>query len=379
MLYKLLRFLNNCFPKFNQVVVEGNANVVEANGIEVANYIAKNYKIPVFYISYNSNFEKAKSLLVPEVKLLEHPGFFSAIKLLTSKYFFSTHRNELEFFSAKQIKINLWHGIYYKRIGKLNGRSGVAADVTVGTSLLTQKMFSEAFGVPLNKVVICGYPRNDIMLRSKNEKSVLKEKLENLGSFSKILIWLPTYRESIFKNMHKSGVLVDNPFQVEGFDAVYFNELLKGYNTLCFVKPHGLALKNNNFNSLSNLHVIDDAWMASHGLTLYHFLACSDMLISDVSSVIIDYLLLDQPVICFSSDFEEYKRTRGFYFANMEDWLPGRLIYNQNDFFDHLKLLLVTGKDPDEQKRMKLKDAFFSFKDANSTERLVKHVFNMNN
>src|SRR6476619_8350307 len=100
------------------------------------------------------------------------------------------------------------------------------------------------------------------------------------------------------------------------------------------------------------------------------------MLISDVSSVIIDYLLLDQPVICFSSDFEEYKKTRGFYFDNMEDWLPGRLICNQTDFFNYLKLLLTTGKDPDEQKRMKLKDAFFTFKDAKSTERLIKHVFN---
>src|SRR5699024_8224238 len=110
------------------------------------------------------------------------------------------------------------------------------------------------------------------------------------------------------------------------------------------------------------------------GLTLYQLLGCTDLLISDVSSVIIDYMLVDQPIICVFTDFEEYKKTRGFYFDDIENWMPSRINKTQESFFEHLENILRNDVDPSSEKREKLKNYFFDHHDAGSTERLVRHV-----
>lgn len=40
-----------------------------------------------------------------------------------------------------------------------------------------------------------------------------------------------------------------------------------------------------------------------------------DVMISDYSSIVFDYLLLDRPVIYLIPDYEEYRSQRGFVFA----------------------------------------------------------------
>ena len=47
-------------------------------------------------------------------------------------------------------------------------------------------------------------------------------------------------------------------------------------------------------------------------LSLYELLGATDLLISDISSVVIDYLLLDRPIIHAFSDLGEYESSRGF-------------------------------------------------------------------
>ena len=78
---------------------------------------------------------------------------------------------------------------------------------------------------------------------------------------------------------------------------------------------------------------IDDQWISERGVTLYQLVGSTDLLISDVSSVVIDYLLLDQPILCVSTDFEAYKKNRGFYFEAIEEWLPGPVLQQSGNVF----------------------------------------------
>jgi CDP-glycerol glycerophosphotransferase (TagB/SpsB family) len=90
----------------------------------------------------------------------------------------------------------------------------------------------------------------------------------------------------------------------------------------------------------------------------------------------IDYLLVDQPIICISTDIEEYEKTRGFYFDKIEDWIPTKVLQNQKVFLKYLNILLNgDSNDPFKQKREDLKNIYFTYHDAHSTERLVEHVF----
>jgi CDP-glycerol glycerophosphotransferase len=386
---RIYKTLNKVSPKFNQVLVKGS-NTIENNAIEVANYISLKKQVPVYFAVNPPYMAHARKLLLPKIKLISYYSFRYWRIYFTSKYIFSSHGNFLEERTKNQVAVNIWHGVGHKRIGLLRDTVGIYADLTVATSDLTRKYFSDSFGVPPERVFVSGYPRNDSMLRAKKYAVKLKKQLTpDLSAYKKVIIWMPTFRRERTGKIVRKGLEEGNPFQIEGFDDMAFDQLLKKHQTLCIIKPH----KNSNIDQInkpmpakhtqvgpngkkySNLVEIDDHWIGDQGISLYQLIACTDILVTDFSSVMMDYILMDQPVVCFSTDLEEYKNTQGLYFEDIENWLPTKLVQNQEDFFRLLTQLLTKGEDPYQEKRKEIRDLFFTYKDANSTERLVEHVF----
>jgi CDP-glycerol glycerophosphotransferase (TagB/SpsB family) len=236
-------------------------------------------------------------------------------------------------------------------------------------------MFTEAFGVSGETVFISGYPRNDLLLRAKEKKKTIENKIGISNTYSKILIWLPTFRKSVTDAERNDGTEAGNPFYLEGFDVNEFDHFLKEHNALCFVKPHPMAVKYDMaLPGNPNLFFIDDKWLSEKGITLYDLAGITEILISDVSSVVIDYLLLDQPIICISEDFEEYRQKRGFYFHDIENWLPSKMLKDKHELYKELEACFLEGSSYNYEIRNRLKNSFFLHKDDKSTERLVKFV-----
>jgi CDP-glycerol glycerophosphotransferase (TagB/SpsB family) len=377
--YRIIIVLTKVLPKFNRVLIQDNFKG-ESNAIEIANYISKHYDYPVLYTVNKSFKPYAANLLSPEIRLIEWMSILYLLYRPTSKYIFSTHGFLVIGASGRnQVHINLWHGVGHKkiRLSKREGGPGIPADITAATSELSKKMFSEFFGVSPQSVFISGYPRNDLMLRAKREKQAIKTNIEPaLDRYDKVIIWLPTFRRKNYKQIiSERQFFLEGLFNIKNFNSSYFNELLKKHNTLCILKPHYYYRASKNHQGLDNILVIDDEWIYNQKITLYHLLACTDALISDFSSAMIDYSLLGQPVICFSTYLEEFKRYQGLYFENIDDWLPTQLIQNEEEFFKFLELILSTGKDPFIKKREEIRDLYFKYKDAKSSERLSKHIF----
>ena len=139
------------------------------------------------------------------------------------------------------------------------------------------------------------------------------------------------------------------------------------------MKPHPMAPKFNIEENvdITNVIFIDDEWIYNQGLDLYQFVGLTDILISDVSSIIFDYMLLDQPIVCISEDFEEYKNNRGYFFEDIEDKIPTKVLKSQIELFDYVDILLKTGVDVYQDKRITLKEYFFKYLDDQSTKRLL--------
>jgi CDP-glycerol glycerophosphotransferase (TagB/SpsB family) len=377
--YRIIIVLNKVLPKFNRVLIHDSFKG-ESNAIEIANYISKHYDYPVLY-TVNKRFKPyAAHLLSPEVQLVEWMSILFILYRSTSKYILSTHGFLIIGASGRnQLHVNLWHGVGHKkiRLSKREGGPGIPADITVATSELSRKMFSEFFGVSQESVVISGYPRNDLMLRAQKHRQAIKSKIKPvLTGYDKVVIWLPTFRRKNYKQIiNEKQIFLDGPFNIKNFSTDRFNELLKKQNTLCILKPHYYYKASNDLQGLDNILVIDDEWIYKQKFTLYHLLACTDALISDFSSVMIDYSLLGQPIICFSTYLEEFKHYQGLYFDDIDNWLPTQLIQDEKEFFKFLELILSTGKDPFAEKREEIRDLYFKYKDAKSSERLSKHIF----
>ncbi|MGO3184228.1 MAG: CDP-glycerol glycerophosphotransferase family protein [Aequorivita sp.] len=379
--------LNKTLPKRNRVIVIGN-HTIEDNAVGLADYIATHYDMPVYYELSKKYAPYVSHLLSPKVKFLDAASTYKCLfKALTSKYIFYTYPYALAHYSSskRQKIINVWHGAPYKKMAKGRGRgsTGIPADLTIGTSKLCCEMFSEFFDVPLESVVITGYPRNDMMLNAQKDRAKLREKLvSKLGNYKHFVIWMPTYRLIMGsevegtdrmpagKEMEREGI-----FQMRNFDAERFNAILKENNALCLVKPHQLFSTNIDESYLSNIKLINNDWIFERDMSLYQFLACTDALISDYSSVMIDYSLLDNPVFCVADDLEEYKKTQGLYFDDHENWVPTELFQNQDDFLKAIEHFLSTGEDSYQVKRHKIRDVYFKYLDNQSSKRIVDFAF----
>ena len=83
---------------------------------------------------------------------------------------------------------------------------------------------------------------------------------------------------------------------------------------------------------------------------MYMFIALTDALISDYSSVAVDYLIVDRPIAFTLDDYEAYKKTRGFVFENPLIYMPGHHLYTFDDL-EHFLLDVSMGLDPYKEQR----------------------------
>ncbi len=363
--YFVMRVLNACAPKFNWAVVISGC---EDTSIVIGNGLLDSPVKRVFVLDSTSRPHRPKELSekVHYVRRRTLKAFF--LQLL-SKYIFFTHGLGDFRASRRQVTVNLWHGAGYKRIGRLQGLQGVPSDYSVVSSPVYQDVHSRAFGVPLERNVITGMPRNDRLFLYAEQKKQILAQAGLASDYDKVLFWLPTFRQS---GSHCDGVPTDNVFSVPNFDTGAFNRLLKENNALCLVKPHPLAPAFDH-GSLSNVFFLDETWLQEHDLTLYSLLAVADCLISDVSSVVIDYIMLDRPIICMMADLEEYVQTRGVTLSPVRDWIPGPITEDADAFFVELQSLFG-GTDVGQAKRRELMPKFHTHLDGHSTRRLLDLV-----
>jgi len=127
-------------------------------------------------------------------------------------------------------------------------------------------------------------------------------------------------------------------------------------------------------SELSNVRHISDAWLLRRGLTLYPLVGASDCLISDLSSIVADFLLLDRPIVLLFEDIDEYASSRGFSFNPITDYLPANVARTFNEFELELSSVLG-GRDDCADRRAALRGLFFDYDDANAAERILKLVF----
>ena len=152
-------------------------------------------------------------------------------------------------------------------------------------------------------------------------------------------------------------------------DPEEFNSFLAARNTIAVVKPHPMAA-NGKPGTFSNLLIVDDAWLRERRVSLYEFLGATDLLISDISSVVIDYLLLDRPIIHAFADLQEYESSRGFTVEPIADYFAGPVARNARELQQALDSALAGADDSADQRR-KLLELSHTDRNGQAAERLM--------
>jgi len=238
------------------------------------------------------------------------------------------------------IVTNLWHGMPIKSIGLLNKddqKRESSFDYTLSTSRYYTEIMCAAFDVPPGKVVECGLPRNDALLFPDCGVKARVASIFNFPSKKRIVFWLPTYRKPNRRGMPDDSC--DDSFLDDwskGFVG-RLNEVAEQANCLIIVKLHPLdSLDVRVFeHEFSGLRFVDSAHWEQSGIDLYDALAVSSALVTDFSSVIIDYAITGNRIAVTRVSYENYSRDM---IKGTDRVLDGcDAIYDESSFFGFIK------------------------------------------
>lgn len=370
----LLSAINSIIPKFNIVIFNSSSDFSD-NAYSIYEYIVNNrpditkkYSL-IWAVNNKENLHSSKS---HGHKIVYKKSLLGLFCFLISKYVICTHNYYYDVRSGnQQIIYNLWHGCGYKKLK--NDKDYYRGDYTFVTSDVYIKIQSVELNIPQKNVIATGLARNDQLF-------TLYGSLKTLGidknKYSNVLIWLPTFRKS------KSSLLGDDgDTQLFGMHTVIKGEcenlykILANTNTLLIIKPHPLErIDNHNLLKTDNICIITDEMLESKNLNLYNILQETDVLLSDYSSVIVDYLLLDKPIGLICSDFESYKNDRGFVFEKIEEYMPGPLLNSEEDLINYIQNK-EWGSDVWKSKMIAIKRKLHRYSDNNSCCRIVDYIF----
>ena len=260
---------------------------------------------------------------------------------LTSKYFFYSFGKYPIKPASNQMVVNLWHGMPLKKIGNLEvGMEEIDYNFftkLVSSSALFTPIMKAVFKAEDNQILLVGNIRNDELFKKEKEKNI---------------IWMPTYRNS--NNYHDSQEALIFSLGEEDFSKI--QQILSKHGYQLYIKLHPLEESRLHVQmNHSNIHLLTEEIISEQYDTLYTFLGTTSALITDYSSVFLDYYLLNRPVAFTINDYEEYKEKRGFVFEDVKSLMVGSVIRNSKDLLEFLESVMKS-EDRYIEERTKVND-----------------------
>ncbi len=273
---------------------------------------------------------------------------------------------------AGQTYLQTWHGIPLKRMGFDEPRFREASDeeraqiqamvdrwdFLVSAGPFFDETFLPAFRYE-GEVIRYGSPRNDRLVTeaAPEDVSALRRRLD-LPEDRSIVLYAPTFRES--------ARVASGPVPLALELSVLQEQL--GDSVYLLLRPHYL-------NTIEVPRRFDGFArdVTAHADVTDLFLV-SDALVTDYSSVMFDYAVLDRPIVFFAYDYDEYVRdTRGTY-VELRDIAPGPLVRTSAEVASALADLPALDI-PWRERRAAFLERYGPREDGHAAERVVDRVF----
>ncbi|MCK9152260.1 CDP-glycerol glycerophosphotransferase family protein [Methanobacterium alcaliphilum] len=228
--------------------------------------------------------------------------------------------------------IQLWHGTgSIKKFG-VDSEEGWIRDramavckntthFIVGSNWM-KNIYKTAFKAEDEKIFNIGCPRTDLFF---NEDSIKSKSLEFFKEYpelknKKIILYAPTFRD---------GEDVEIRLELDKMISKLKDVYVLGLR----LHPH-IAGDANIEEMFSKEHYSDKIYDFSHYPKLSTLMVSSNILITDYSSIIYEYALLQKPMIFYSYDLETFeKKDRGFY-GDYKTSVPGPIAYKTDEIID---------------------------------------------
>ncbi len=240
------------------------------------------------------------------------------------------------------LKVQIFHGLAGEKKGHFRIRNYFDLYLTQGP-YFTRK-FNELRDKHRNfDVIETGWPKLDTYGKNTEVYSQDKKELLKLYKTDKIVLYAPTFSPS----------LTSAPYLIEEL-----KDLAKTTGYLIFIKFHDL-MEFQWITKYKELAKEIPNIVFKEEKNIVKFLLQADILISDTSSVIYEFLLLNKPVISFKNISEDIRWDDSFEYKNLTNKVLGNL-----------------EKDPFKAQRELVNKEFHPYNDAKSAQRMIATVEN---
>jgi CDP-glycerol glycerophosphotransferase len=200
-----------------------------------------------------------------------------------------------------------------------------------------------------------GYPRNDrLALATETDTASVREKL-GIRPGRRVVLYAPTHREWL----------------PPGQPLLDVDELARrlGPDTVLLVRAHYFYVpptagrtpeQRGAIVDVSAYPVVEDLYLAA------------DVMITDYSSAMFDYAVLDRPVVIHAPDWPTYQEIRGVYFDLMAQ-PPGAVATSTAELFEIFESGAWSGADA-AAARAAFRERFCYLDDGAAAERVVRRV-----
>ncbi len=287
-------------------------------------------------------------------------GFSYFTTALRSKFWITNTSMErgLSFKPKKTIFLNTWHGVPLKVIGNgyknRNDYDYSDVDFMCYSGDYEERIYTKGFNVRPENLVMCGLPRNDILYKSdENLRKEFKARY-HIPEGKTVILYAPTFRD-VGQNSVDAALKIPIDFKK------WEKRLGDGFIVLCRMHYHTTELLGVEYNDF-----VIDCTGAENISDLY---IISDILISDYSSSMIDYSILERPIISYAYDKEEYAEKEGF-FVPLDEALPGMIYEDEDQMLEHILNMDI---EEEVRKSRDVKNKYIQAK-GNATEECIKYL-----
>jgi CDP-glycerol glycerophosphotransferase (TagB/SpsB family) len=383
--HKIFQLLDFLWPKEKNLVVFSGTwgNVFSDNSKFLFLKFVDNYskEFNIVWITCNKSLvKKIYSENSGQFRVIYQFSREGILTLLRAKaVFYIMGEEDIPFvsFSRKTVTVQLWHGIHFKNFANVNrgNESYYSALIRylnrpmftywISSSSIDRNSTALCVGWPLDRFVVTGLPRNDYLIEQKTlPSSNLTQEHPYLEK--KILLYAPTFRDS--------GKVQFFPFP--DLSIADINAVLERNDAYLLIRGHWadeIYERNGKFeyNSLTRESRIIPATHKEFE-DVQELLPFVDILISDYSSIWIDFLLLDRPIIFVPYDLEEYRKERGLLY-HYHTITPGPKVLTNREFIEALETYLQNPEN-DSAKRLCIKKMFHEYEDGLSYRRIYSLI-----
>lgn len=357
-------------------------------------YLKNNHDLPAYWVvDQQENPGILEELKQAGIRVVDFNSLDFYRLLYQASYFYFDNMTWqrkypwLRFYKARIIHMS--HGVGLKTtekmlipdafLAELNAKEKKRLDskifknhLLVSTSdFYARNVSSPAYDTPLDRVVLSGYPKNDLFYREIKGSDIYvdSDSLETIDTFKKdggqVIVYAPTFRD------------MDARFQCGAIiDFAELDTFLKANKLLFVIKGHtsvnGSAVSSGVGSESSGGY--DNILLYANQRDGYPLLNKADILITDYSSIYMDFLHSNKPIIFFVYDYQEYIANHRELQFDYEEMTPGPKVKTDVELRQWITHFLVKNEDGFQGNRKKIKNLSFKHKDGSSSARIYDKI-----